>query len=306
MTEEISWIAADWGTSNLRIWGIDVSGNVVFQRSSQDGMGGLAPADFEPALLSLIGDALPPSKKTQVLICGMAGAKQGWAEAPYAQVPCVPSGLNPITVATQDKRLNVSILPGLSQQKPFDVMRGEETQIAGFLDHEKGFEGVLCMPGTHTKWVNISNNKVQDFQTTMTGELFSLVSKQSVLRHSLAKDQSSSWDQTSFENAIDETVKYPNHSITRLFEIRAASLLSNQTPDQAISRLSGLLIGAEINATKSMWLDKQIVIIGAATLCTLYQSALSAFACKAKTADYGDLSLAGLKAAFASLNGVNT
>lgn len=303
MNEEISWIAADWGTSNLRIWGVDVSGKVVVQRSSQDGMGGLAPADFEAALLSLIGDVLPQNVKTNVLVCGMAGAKQGWIEAPYAQVPCAPTGPAPVKAPTKDKRLNVSILPGLSQQNPFDVMRGEETQISGFLSKDKNFDGVLCMPGTHTKWVTISNGKVQEFQTTMTGEMFAVISKNSVLRHSLIEASSSPWDESVYKNTIEETNLDPNRSVTRLFEIRAASLLSNQSPAQANSRLSGLLIGAELNATSFMWKGKQVIIIGAPTLCALYNSALSLLGCDAKVADYGDLSLAGLKSAYASLNG---
>lgn len=310
MSEEISWIAADWGTSNLRIWGVDASGKVVVQRSSQDGMGGLAPADFEPALLSLIGDILPSDCVTQVLICGMAGAKQGWVEAPYANVPysflVSSKGNCPIKARTKDKRINARILPGLSQQKPFDVMRGEETQISGFLSNEKDFDGILCMPGTHTKWVSISENTLQNFQTTMTGEMFALISKQSVLRHSLGENtsrDSSAWDQRIFNSTIEETRTSPNHAITRLFEIRAASLLSDQTSAQANSRLSGLLIGAEVNATKSLWQEKQVIIIGDPTLSALYECALLSFGCDTKTADYGDLSLAGLKAAHAKLNG---
>lgn len=305
MSEEISWIAADWGTSNLRIWAIDVSGNVVIQRSSQDGMGGLAPADFEPALLSLIGDILPLNVKTNVLVCGMAGAKQGWVEAPYAQVPCAPTGLAPVKVPTKDDRLNVSILAGLSQQNPFDVMRGEETQISGFLSQEKAFDGVLCMPGTHTKWVGISNEQVQEFQTTMTGEMFAVMSKHSVLRHSLEDATSFPWDESVFKNTIEEMKLDPNRAVTRLFEIRAASLLSNQSTTQAKSRLSGLLIGAELNATKFMWQGKQVIVIGAPKLCELYNSALLLLGCNVKTANYGDLSLAGLKSAYASLNGEN-
>jgi 2-dehydro-3-deoxygalactonokinase len=88
--------------------------------------------------------------------------------------------------ATKDPRLRVSILPGLKQAVPPDVMRGEETQIAGFLAAAPGFDGVLCLPGTHAKWVQISAEEVVSFRTFMTGELFDLLSTQSVLRHSIA------------------------------------------------------------------------------------------------------------------------
>lgn len=303
MTEEICWIAADWGTSNLRIWGIDATGKVVIQRSSQDGMGGLAPADFEPALLALIGDVLTPNRKTQVLICGMAGAKQGWIEAPYAEVPCVPSGLAPIQAPTKDKQLSVSILPGICQQKPFDVMRGEETQISGFLFYTPDFDGVLCLPGTHSKWVKISGGKVIEFQTAMTGEMFALFSNNSVLRHSLVGADSKSWDDSAFTAAVEVSKSNPHRTIAQLFEIRAASLLSDQTPQQAKAKLSGLLISTEINATKHLWQNKPVVIIGDPELCSHYLSALKQMGCKAEIAKYSDLSLSGLKAAYAMLYG---
>ena len=64
-------------------------------------------------------------------------------------------------------------------------MRGEETQIAGALSLMPGFDGVLCLPGTHSKWAQICAGEVVSFQTFMTGEMFALLSEQSVLRHGL-------------------------------------------------------------------------------------------------------------------------
>ena len=82
---------------------------------------------------------------------------------------------------TADPRLDVHILPGLSQAEPPDVMRGEETQIAGMLAATPDFDGLVCLPGTHTKWARVSEGRVTDFRTAMTGELFALVSGHSTL-----------------------------------------------------------------------------------------------------------------------------
>ena len=127
-------------------------------------MGGLEQAEFEPALLRLIDPWLGPGK-TPVIACGMVGAKQGWAEAPYRPVPCKPGEATPITPTTLDKRIALHILPGISQDSPADVMRGEETQVAGLLYENPQFDGIACLPGTHTKWVHISAEEIVSFRT---------------------------------------------------------------------------------------------------------------------------------------------
>ena len=75
MVETTEWIAVDWGTSNLRAWGIATDGAVTFSRSSHQGMGKLTPPEFPGVLTSLLADAIesegPPF---DVVICGMAGA----------------------------------------------------------------------------------------------------------------------------------------------------------------------------------------------------------------------------------------
>ncbi|MEL7345488.1 MAG: 2-dehydro-3-deoxygalactonokinase, partial [Pseudomonadota bacterium] len=127
-----SWIAIDWGTSNVRAWAIGPSGAVLAQATSKDGVGKMAGRDYEDALMALIAPWLGDAPM-DVVICGMAGARNGWIEAPYRAVPCgTPIG-ETIPVATRDQRVTARIIPGLKQASPADVMRGEDTQIAGFL-----------------------------------------------------------------------------------------------------------------------------------------------------------------------------
>ena len=64
-------------------------------------------------------------------------------------------------------------------------MRGEETQVAGFLALNEGWDGTLCLPGSHTKWVAVSAGEVTGFRTFMTGELFAAATGHTVLRHSV-------------------------------------------------------------------------------------------------------------------------
>lgn len=267
----LEWIAVDWGTTHLRATAMGAEGPIE-TRQSDEGMGRLTPAEFEPALLRLIGSWLPPDRVTDVLACGMVGSRQGWAEAKYRKVPCTPldqTGLR--TVVTTDKRINVHISPGLSQATPADVMRGEETQIAGALRLHPSFDGVICLPGTHSKWVHVSAGEVVSFQTFMTGEMFDLLSRNSVLRHGMIGE---GWDDAVFEAAVSEALSRPERLAARLFTLRAEGLLTGLAAGQARSRLSGLLIGTELAASKPYWLGQPILIIGAESLTKLYAKAL--------------------------------
>ena len=126
------WIALDWGTTRLRAFAMADTGEVLDRAESPAGMGRLeGAAAFEAALVALVGPWLPADRVTEVIACGMVGARQGWIEAPYAAVPCAPQAGGAVAAPTTDPRLAVRILPGLSQRAPADVMRGEETQIAG-------------------------------------------------------------------------------------------------------------------------------------------------------------------------------
>lgn len=289
------WIAVDWGTSHVRAWAM-AGMTPVAEAVSDKGMGRLSPGEFEPALLELAGPWLG-ANRTRVVACGMVGARQGWAEAPYATLPAAPAAFAPVPAPAADPRLDVLILPGLAQQEPADVMRGEETQIAGYLAGDPGFDGVLCLPGTHTKWVRISAGEVVGFHTFMTGELFALLSRQSVLRHSVGDG----WDDAAFLDAVRDAMARPEALAGRLFGIRAKSLLRGQDGGGAAARLSGLLIGAELAAARAYWLGQRIVLIGESRLSAHYAAALAAEAVATRTADARAATLAGLVAAHSRL-----
>ncbi len=290
----LNWIAADWGTSNLRVWAMGAEGPLA-EAVSEDGMGKLDRAGFEPALLRLIDPWLGPGRVTPVIACGMVGARQGWQEAPYRSTPCAPVASGELSaVAVTDPRLTFQIVPGLKQDKPADVMRGEETQIAGALLLMPQFDGVLCLPGTHAKWARISAGEVVGFQSCMTGELFALLSGQSVLRHGMAGD---GWDEAAFDGGVAEGVAHADRLSARLFSLRAEGLIAGLSPDAARSRLSGLLIGAELAATKGYWLGQDVALIGASRLAGNYARALAAQGVTARRLEASACTLAGLVAA---------
>ncbi|MEL7525772.1 MAG: 2-dehydro-3-deoxygalactonokinase [Pseudomonadota bacterium] len=297
------WIAVDWGTTNLRVWALDSRDAILAHRSSGKGMSSLSRNEFEPALLTLVDDLIAPGAKTPVIICGMAGSRQGWAEAPYKSTPCTPPALKDATVvATDDRRLDVRILPGIKQTEPADVMRGEETQIAGFLAEAPGHTGTLCLPGTHTKWVSLKDGIVEHFRTCMSGELFALLTRQSVLRHSV---DSSDLDAAAFENAVQEVTDRPHVFAASLFGIRASGLVSDMPADTARGRLSGLLIGAELASVKDDFDLSSVSLLGSDHIARAYQAALGKLGHAASMLDAESTTLNGLALAHSTYSKVS-
>jgi 2-dehydro-3-deoxygalactonokinase len=198
------WIAVDWGTTHLRAWAMAEDGTVRAEARSDDGMGHLARDAFEPALLSLVEPWLGGGPM-DVLACGMVGSRQGWAEAPYVAVPQGPRRSRPFRWPRRTRGSRVD--PAWSETgRATRCHAGGGDADRGFLAAAPGFDGVLCLPGTHAKWVQISAGEVVSFRTFMTGELFDLLSAQSVLRHSVAAGGS---DPDAFREAVSDTLSRP-------------------------------------------------------------------------------------------------
>ncbi|MEO0914636.1 MAG: 2-dehydro-3-deoxygalactonokinase [Pseudomonadota bacterium] len=294
------WIAVDWGTTNLRAWAMGPDGSVLAEAESAEGMGKLERDGFEPALLRLVEPWLCAGV-TDVIACGMVGSRQGWVEAAYSRVPVAPLGEGLTAAPVRDARLRVSVLSGVAQDKPADVMRGEETQIAGFLADRPKFSGVIAMPGTHTKWVQIVEGEIFHFATFMTGEMFALLSKHSVLRHSV---DAAGGDEAAFRGALEDAMARPERMAGMLFSLRAETLLHELGPMAAGARLSGLLLGLELAAARPYWLGQDVVLMAEAPLLGLYQTALGAVGLAPEVVDPDACVLSGLRAArLAALEG---
>jgi 2-dehydro-3-deoxygalactonokinase len=289
----------DWGTSNVRAWGIAADGGQTFSASSDKGMGKIARADYPAVLDGLIGQQT--SGPVDVLICGMAGARQGWMEAPYFETPAELRHLSAraVTPDGADARFRPRILPGVAQRSTGteDVMRGEETQVLGLLGLRPGFEGTAILPGTHSKWIEIRGGRIVRFQSAMTGELYEVLSQHSVLRHSFAGLQAGPETEAGAAEGMQAGLAHPELLTSLAFRTRAASLLSGKGADWCSGYLSGLLIGTEIGGHRD-WLGSGVVpLIGSTRLCRTYASVLQRAGVRSETIDATDATLAGLKEA---------
>ena len=299
--KDLCWIAVDWGSSNLRVWALGKKNEILDSFSSNDGMLGLENGDFEPKLSEKISNWVAGDVNIPILCCGMVGAKQGWMEAPYATVPySLMQETDSVKVICNDKRLDVRILGGLKQNNPADVMRGEETQIRGFLSIFSNFDGIICLPGTHTKWVHVSAGEVISFRTFMSGELFALMSKYSVLKHSV---NSNGWNDQEFKSAVSESISKPQKIFSDFFKLRADDLLNKVEKSVLRSKLSGYIIGAELAGAKPYWLGQNIVILAKDDLSKMYKAALEGQGVFAQEMDATKCTLDGLAQAFSLICG---
>ena len=304
MDETPAWLAADWGTSRLRVWALAADGRVRARRVAEAGMGRLAaPADFTAVFRDLTADwrgagTLP------VVVCGMAGAREGWREAAYARAgaPLAELADAAVAVPAAGADLDVRILPGLRQDDPPDVMRGEETKLAGLAAAGHG-DGVVLLAGTHDKWVDLAGGRVRRFFTSMTGDAFAALAEHSVLKHTLTGD---GFDDAAFADAVAAARAAPAALVRRAFGLRATALLQGLDPAVARARLSGWLVGAEIaDALAVLDAPRAVTLVGSEAQIARYRVALGAFDAAVDAVDADAVTLAGLRAAHARLFGAS-
>ena len=285
------WIAVDWGTSSFRAYLI-IEDVVYDTIETNDGMKFVKNNNFENTFINLIEKWLIKDKKIDVLASGMVGARQGWIEAPYQKAPCNLNNINYISPVLTDNRISLKIFSGISQNDPPDVMRGEETQIAGFLTNNKNFKGSICLPGTHSKWIKINKNSLEIFRTFMTGELFEIISKNSVLSHSMISDN---LEKAEILNSANKIMNKPELFANALFQLRADDLINSKGAIIYRSRLSGYLLAMELIGSLEFWKNNDIVLIGNVDLIELYENVLTKKVSSIQKFNSEDMVLKGLQ-----------
>jgi len=287
-------LACDWGTTNLRAWTLDDAGVVVAHREFPLGVSRLAPGEAarrfqDEVWLAMGAQGLP------AILCGMVGSNLGWRAVAYADCP---AGLDGLREAVREVAPGVRIVPGLRCRgiagAP-DVMRGEETQILGWLaqqpERQRG-RIVLCHPGTHAKWVLIEDGRIVRFVTAMTGELFAVLSQHSVLKSDASADDDDAFG-AGLAAAGDGSAL-----AARLFTARSRVVGGDAPAQGTPSYLSGLLIGAEVASVPQQLGERaeHVALLGDATLCGRYRTALERIGTAVETFDGEAAAIAGLNA----------
>lgn len=298
-----SYIGVDWGTSNFRAYLLSKQGEILDQKSGDKGLKDLKPHQFEQYLLSVITPWFQDGVKP-VILCGMVGSKTGWYETSYIPITDIMDKL-PLSahkVNTDYPQLRAYILSGACQnvEGHFDVMRGEETQIFGYLKQYPDFSGYIVLPGTHNKWVKVEDGKPQEFSTFMTGELYQILCQHSILGAMV----DAGFDQKSFDQGVLQSQSYPMALTSSLFSTRAQKLLQPSSTLHVSSYISGLLLGQEFAAMQQALQSKpELVFIGSPSLVSNYERACLLWQVSAQTYDVQTATIAGLFAAIDQIQG---
>lgn len=272
-------IALDWGTSSLRAYLLGQDGAVLDTISGAKGIMQVADRNFGSVFENATGAWRREWPGLRAIAAGMIGSAQGWAEARYIACPADLGALAGGLVATPGNEL--LIVPGVMQREPSaNVMRGEETQIAGALALQSGLarSSRIVLPGTHSKWVEVENGAIVGFSTYMTGELFAVLKTHSILG-SFAKDGAASDDAASaaaFLRGI-KAARRGRDLGKLLFSARAEVLTGGLAPGESLDYLSGLLIGDEIASALADGKPDMLTLIGDPALCRRYRTALAEF-----------------------------
>lgn len=274
------YVLVDWGTTSFRLWLVDQSGTVLAESRGREGMSYAAEAGFGAVLDRHLQHISAPDG-VPVVICGMAGARQGWVEAAYLATPTRLDDVAASATIVTERATDTRILPGLSCDNPAmpSVMRGEETQLMGLaLENDSA---LVCMPGTHCKWVEIVDGAVTGFSTFMTGELFDVLTSHSILRHAVGDGAAGKMQPDAhFLSAVKTGFDSPDIAWARIFALRAGQLLDLSDLADGAGFLSGLLIGAEIGAALKIASAPQrlkperLVLVASGQLADLYTAAL--------------------------------
>jgi 2-dehydro-3-deoxygalactonokinase len=275
-------VIGDWGNSRLRLWRLEY-GSVAEQREGP----GIARADDPAAALTA---ALGDWETGKVVLCGMAGARNGLREVAYASCPADAGNWAAGVVDFDLDGLSVAIAPGLASAdgRP-EVMRGEETQLFGAMACYPALatgRRSVVLPGTHSKWAALADGRIESFRTFMTGELFELLKRSSLFA---AGGQP---DPADFESGFAEGLARRGALSSLLFEARAAQLVGAKSAGWASGFASGVLIGAEI---AEMQPTGSVTVVGEPELAARYALALARHGAEPTILDAEECTIAGLR-----------
>lgn len=282
--------AVDWGTSNRRIFRIGGDGSLLESRADDRGI--LGHRDFAGEIQTLRTAAAG----APLLLAGMIGSNRGWVEAPYAPAP---AGLAEIAGGVIRPADGVAVVPGVVLADPTrpDVMRGEEVQILGALALGLIGDGLVCHPGTHTKWIEVEAGQIVRFRTVMTGDIFAALKARSILSDLLQHEPASG---AAFLAGVDHALDTPDLT-AELFSVRARVVTGQMTAADAAGRISGLLIGTDVRIGLGRGRADVVPLIGDAELCARFALALARAGRETVVIDGEAAFVAGAKAIMARI-----
>ena len=285
-----AFVAVDWGTTRLRAYLIGADGEVLDRAlAAESGIQSIPAGGFPAALDAACSRWFSESPDLPVLMAGMVGSRNGWAEAAYAAPPCDAATLASKLLAVSGAGRPVFIIPGVDcpgSDGSYDVMRGEETQAVGV-----GLsDGLVCLPGTHSKWVEIVDGRINRFATFMTGELYA-----AMLQSFIGRLAGEPEDRAGGDAVAARLAGLPGGLPRTLFQARAQVLGGGLSPGAVRPYLSSLLIEAEVRGARDLFgADRPVHLVAGSPQLEAYSAVLARAGCPFDVYDPETATVAGL------------
>ncbi|WP_457093515.1 2-dehydro-3-deoxygalactonokinase [Microvirga sp. P5_D2] len=282
------FLAIEWTSVNFTAFRFADDGTLLEKRQVARGVNHITDGAFEATLRELVGDWC--GEADHVYLTGMITSRNGWVETPYAEAPASFSDILTQAVVKEIAGLpRLIFLPGVSVRQPLpDMMRGEELKVFGALGDSNG---LVVLPGAHSKWAAVKDGRVERFATYMTGELISFLTSNSLVSK-LIPSQSSENPEAFLRGvklARDHNVG--GNILRRIFSARSLVLFESLPPEDIREYLSGLMIGAEVTETLDEFGSESdgIRLIGPQALCERYTLALGEAGCRSVRIEGADI-----------------
>lgn len=294
---QCSYVIVDWGTTNFRAFAMSNTNELLATKELNLGLLQVEDRKFAESLEQVFNGWLPNYQEVPVYMAGMVGSMKGWVNVDYAKAPANSVALaNGVYQFTLPWGANATIIPGVSHEyehNKFDVMRGEEVQIIGLCDLIDKPDFYAIFPGTHSKHVNVSNSYIAEFSSYLTGEMYDVLIKNSLLGKGLSE---SIGDENAFLKGVEDgqTGEFTNRIFLAWTHRLFAQLEEKQVPDY----LSGLLIGFELKNIS----HNHVYIVGGSHLSNLYQKAANSLNIDSTLCNGNDCFLSGMKQLIKELN----
>lgn len=298
-----------WGTSRLALYRLDGADGAALESRSGPGVSRMLGANFEDVLFDRCAGWLEQAPGAMIVLSGMVGSTVGWLDVPYLDCPVELTDVAARCKAFRSRGYRIHIVPGLACTNALgaiDVLRGEETELLAWLEHSQWADGrgaaplpsraCVCIPGTHSKWVEIEGGRILRFLTGVTGEMFDVLSANGVLTSPAGAPVRRPGK--SFMDGVTRIAAGPRFLLSHLFSVRSRVVRGQLAAEEAPEFMSGLLIGADVAGALAAleWTGESgvVPVIGAPELAERYVRALEHHGVAAVAADSEPLASRGL------------
>ena len=290
------FISCDWGTSNFRLRLVETETlNVLVEHKTDQGVKVVyqkflkqneigQTKFFKNYLESQINNLDEHHKAGLVIAAGMASSNIGMKELPYGEIPFDEQGDGlHWEILPFKENLDIVLISGVKTET--GMMRGEEIQAFGLAKYLESYQsGILILPGTHSKHINYTKGQFDSLKSFMTGEVFELLSRNSILSNSVEKCHWINKRHDAFKQGLE--IGFSGELSANLFSIRARHILNDANKKDNFYLLSGMLIGDELSYLKNT--DQTVFLAATEPFYSMYKLALETILNTTQVICFGD------------------